>query len=78
MRRDEGFPYAQCMDYETLKLRLAARKGQWTEIGATAGVDRRTIYRLLHERDYNPSYQTMRKLSLAMRGIRAPRSSETA
>ena len=62
-----------CMDYDTLKLRLAARKGQWTQIGAHARVDRRTIYRLLHEPDYNPTYNTMRKLSLALRAIHAPK-----
>ena len=66
------------MDYDTLRIRLAARKGQWTEIGAHAGVDRRTIYRLLHEPGYNPTHKTMRNLSLALRAVRAPRVSEPA
>ena len=66
------------MDYGTLKLRLAAREGQWSEISRQSGVDRKTIYRMLTDPDYDPRYETMRKLTLALRAVRAPRVSESA
>ncbi len=66
--------HTSIMDYETLKLKLAARRGKWSELSAQSGVDRRTIYRVIHEPGYNPTYQTLRKLTLALRAVRAPRS----
>lgn len=62
------------MDYGTLKLRLAAREGQWSEISRQSGVDRKTIYRMLTDPEYDPRHTTLRKLALALRAVRAPRS----
>ena len=70
--------YTRGMDYDTMKLKLAAREGQWSAIARESGVDRKTIYRMLTDPDYNPTFRTLRRLTLALRTVRAPRVSEPA
>lgn len=58
------------MDYEQIKLKLAARDGQWSAIAREARVDRKTIYLMLTDPNHNPKYATLRRLSQALRVIR--------
>lgn len=54
------------MDIKTLRDRLIDKRGQWTAIAGVAGVNRKTIERIVHEADYLPTMRTVIRLQEAL------------
>jgi DNA-binding phage protein len=53
------------MDINKLRETLASRHGEWTRIAADAGVSRRTIYRIVNQKN-SPNLQTLIDLDRAL------------
>ena len=66
LTRDMFVAHTVPMDIKTLRDRLVDRRGQWTAIAAQAGVNRKTIERIVHEADYLPTMRTMIRLQGAL------------
>lgn len=50
------------MDIEPLRAALEERRGQWTRIAEAAGLNRKTIERLMSDPEYNPTLATINAL----------------
>lgn len=50
------------MDIEPLRAALEERRGQWTRIAEAAGLNRKTIERLMSDPGYNPTLATINAL----------------
>jgi len=55
------------MEMQELRSLLASRRGEWTRLAAMAGVNRRTIYRIVNDDGYMPNLKTFLDLDRAVR-----------
>lgn len=54
------------MDLEIVRNRLSERRGQWSRLAAAAGINRKTIERLMSDDGYNPTLATLRAIVEAL------------
>lgn len=54
------------MDLEIVRGRLSERRGQWSRLAGAAGINRKTIERLMSDDGYNPTLATLRAIVEAL------------
>ena len=59
------------MDITTLREALSACRGDWGRIAELAGLNRKTIQRIVDEVDYNPTLGTINAITAALAGVRS-------
>lgn len=66
---DNDVPYTAAMDIDVLRQRLSDCRDRWGDIAASAGVSRKTLYRIADQPDYMPNLQTFLDLQRAIEDI---------
>ncbi len=64
------------MDIDTIRSELLAMRGQWSRIAVIAGVNRKTVERLVGDAAYNPTLATMKSIGGAIEAVRKQASAE--
>lgn len=54
------------MDIEQVRVALDSRRGEWSKIATGAGINRKTVWRIMVDPQYNPTLRTMRALAAAL------------
>lgn len=54
------------MDIEQVRSALDSRRGEWSKIAAGAGINRKTIWRIMVDPEYLPTLRTLRGLASAL------------
>lgn len=54
------------MDIEQVRSALDSRRGEWSKISHAAGINRKTVWRIMVDPEYNPTLRTMRALATAL------------
>lgn len=58
------------MDIDTIRSDLRALRGRWSQVALIAGVNRKTIERLVADPGYNPTLATMTAIAGAIDRVR--------
>jgi len=59
------------MDIDSLRKDLITRRGKWSAIALQAGVNRKTVERIVYESAYMPNLRTMIALDAALKKLPA-------
>lgn len=62
LTRDSTVAYDSRMDLEPLRTAIAKRRGQWYRIADAAGLNRKTVERIMADPGYNPTLSTINAL----------------
>ena len=60
------------MDIEQVRAALESRRGEWSKIATAAGVNRKTVWRIMVDPQYLPTLRTLRALARALTDGSAP------
>lgn len=66
------------MDPDTIRSRLSERRGQWSRLATAAGINRKTIERLMSDPAYNPTVGTLRAIVEALDSADLAKAGERA
>jgi DNA-binding phage protein len=56
------------MDIEQVRAALHSRRGEWSKIATTAGINRKTVGRIMADPEYLPTLRTLRAVARALAG----------
>lgn len=57
------------MDIKTLRAKLESHRGRWSLIASVAGVNRKTIHRIVNDAEYNPTIATVTDIERAVASV---------
>jgi DNA-binding phage protein len=66
------------MDITDIRARLAKRRGQWSEIAEAAGLNRKTVSRIMNDPEWMPNLRTLVDLGRAIEAVPPTPSKEAA